>query len=438
MTLVRRASPKASGPFVVDADALPQTIEVVRTRAEAMGIEVVVADLAQGVPDGDVCGVLLQYPGASGRILDPRELAEDAAAKGAKLVVAADLLALTLLESPGELGADVVVGSTQRFGVPLFYGGPHAGYMAVAVGSRAAPAGPAGRRVRRRRGPARLPARAADPRAAHPSRQGDVQHLHRPGAARRRRLDVRRLPRAGGAARDRAADPPVRRRARRRAARGRRRGACTARSSTRCWPGCPDGPPRWSPRRMRRVSSCAWSTPTTSASPAPSAPTSARSRRVLRGLRRRAHRARRRRHPHPGRAAGRAAPAYAVPGARGVQQPPLRDPDAALPAPAVGARLRARPRHDPARLLHDEAQRDHRDGAGVAAGLRRPAPVRARRGRRSATGSSSTSSRAGWPRSPATTGSRSSRTPARRASWPGCSRSAATTAPAARARATSA
>jgi glycine dehydrogenase len=139
MTLVRRALPsskrgKATGPFVVDSDALPQTIEVVRTRAEAMGIEVVVADLADGVPAGELCGVLLQYPGASGRILDPRELAEDVAARGGKLVVAADLLALTLLESPGELGADVVVGSSQRFGVPLFYGGPHAGYMAVAAG----------------------------------------------------------------------------------------------------------------------------------------------------------------------------------------------------------------------------------------------------------------------------------------------------------------
>src|SRR4051794_4506955 len=143
MTLVRRANRKATGPFVVDADALPQTIEVVRTRAEAMGIEVVVADLADGVPAGDVCGVLLQYPGASGRILDPRELAEDVASRGGKLVVAADLLALALLESPGELGADVVVGSSQRFGVPLFYGGPHprhisggppAGYMAVAAG----------------------------------------------------------------------------------------------------------------------------------------------------------------------------------------------------------------------------------------------------------------------------------------------------------------
>ena len=107
---------------------------MVRTRAEAMGIEVVVADLADGVPAGDVCGVLLQYPGASGRILDPRELAEDVSARGGMLVVAADLLALTLLESPGELGADVVVGSSQRFGVPLFYGGPHAGFMAVGPG----------------------------------------------------------------------------------------------------------------------------------------------------------------------------------------------------------------------------------------------------------------------------------------------------------------
>ncbi len=139
MTLVRRArsqskGPKAAGPFVVDADALPQTIEVVRTRAEAMGIDVVVADLADGLPDGDLCGVLVQYPGASGRILDPRELVEDVAARGGLSVVAADLLALTLLESPGALGADVVVGSSQRFGVPLFYGGPHAGFMAVAKG----------------------------------------------------------------------------------------------------------------------------------------------------------------------------------------------------------------------------------------------------------------------------------------------------------------
>ncbi|WP_282580338.1 aminomethyl-transferring glycine dehydrogenase [Nocardioides sp. InS609-2] len=134
MTLVRRANRKASGPFVIDSDALPQTIDVVRTRAEAMGIDVVVADLSEGLPEGELCGVLVQYPGASGRILDPRAVIEETHARNALVVVAADLLALTVLESPGELGADVVVGSSQRFGVPLFYGGPHAGYMAVSAG----------------------------------------------------------------------------------------------------------------------------------------------------------------------------------------------------------------------------------------------------------------------------------------------------------------
>ncbi|MFW6774908.1 aminomethyl-transferring glycine dehydrogenase [Nocardioides sp. CPCC 205120] len=138
MTLVRRAQRRASGPFVVDADALPQTIDVVRTRAEAMGIEVVVADLTDGLPptvaETGLCGVLVQYPGASGRVLDPRPLVEAAHGLGALVVVAADLLALTLLESPGALGADVAIGSTQRFGVPLFHGGPHAAYIAVRDG----------------------------------------------------------------------------------------------------------------------------------------------------------------------------------------------------------------------------------------------------------------------------------------------------------------
>ncbi|MGH3345574.1 MAG: aminomethyl-transferring glycine dehydrogenase [Nocardioides sp.] len=134
MTLVRRANRKATGPFVVDADTLPQTIDVVRTRAAAMGIEVVVADLTEELPEGLLCGVLVQYPGVSGRVLDPRRIVEAAHERDALAVVAADLLSLTLLESPGELGADVVVGSSQRFGVPLWYGGPHAGFMAVAAG----------------------------------------------------------------------------------------------------------------------------------------------------------------------------------------------------------------------------------------------------------------------------------------------------------------
>ena len=107
---------------------------MVRTRAEAMGIDVVVADLDQGLPEGELCGLLVSYPGASGRVVDPRPLIEAAHERDALVVVAADLLALTVLEAPGELGADVVVGSSQRFGVPLFYGGPHAGFMAVADG----------------------------------------------------------------------------------------------------------------------------------------------------------------------------------------------------------------------------------------------------------------------------------------------------------------
>jgi len=139
MTLVRRAqrpTPAGNGPgaFVVDADALPQTIAVVRTRAGAMGIDVVVADLATGLPEGEISGVLVQYPGASGRLWDPRAVIEEAHERKALAVVAADLLALTLVESPGALGADVAVGSSQRFGVPLFYGGPHAGYMSVRAG----------------------------------------------------------------------------------------------------------------------------------------------------------------------------------------------------------------------------------------------------------------------------------------------------------------
>jgi len=134
MTLARRANRGASGPFVVDANALPQSIAVIETRARAMRIDVVIADLSAGLPDGDLCGVLVQYPGADGAVLDPGPVIEAAHARGATAVVAADLLALTLLESPGSMGADVVVGSSQRFGVPLFYGGPHAGYMAVRSG----------------------------------------------------------------------------------------------------------------------------------------------------------------------------------------------------------------------------------------------------------------------------------------------------------------
>ena len=135
MTLARRSSKApADAAFVVDADCHPQTIAVVQTRARPLGLDVRVADLSGGLPDGEVFGVLLQYPGSGGAVRDLRPVLAAARERGALGVVAADLLALTLLTSPGELGADVAVGSSQRFGVPLGYGGPHAGYLAVRTG----------------------------------------------------------------------------------------------------------------------------------------------------------------------------------------------------------------------------------------------------------------------------------------------------------------
>jgi len=136
MHMCRAAAPSSQGErnvFLASSACHPQTLAVVRTRAEAAGItvrEVEVAELRDG-DFGGVFGVLLQYPTTDGRVLDYAPLAERAHAAGALVVVAADLLALTLLRPPGELGADVAVGSAQRFGVPLFYGGPHAAYLAT-------------------------------------------------------------------------------------------------------------------------------------------------------------------------------------------------------------------------------------------------------------------------------------------------------------------
>ncbi|GGK90136.1 glycine dehydrogenase (decarboxylating) [Sphaerisporangium melleum] len=134
MTLARRAGRAKSPVFVVDADALPQTKAVLATRAEPLGIELAEADLSAGLPDGELFGVLVQYPGAGGRLKDFRAVAEQAHARGALVVAAADLLALTLVEAPGTLGADIAIGSSQRFGVSFGFGGPHAAYMSVREG----------------------------------------------------------------------------------------------------------------------------------------------------------------------------------------------------------------------------------------------------------------------------------------------------------------
>ncbi len=131
MALCQRMSKSKSMRFVVDHDCLPQTIEIIKTRAEPMGIDVVVVDPAALTADEQMFGLLLQYPGASGEIHNYRDIVKQAQQQGALVVMAADILSLVLLESPGSLGADVAIGSTQRFGVPLGFGGPHAGYMAT-------------------------------------------------------------------------------------------------------------------------------------------------------------------------------------------------------------------------------------------------------------------------------------------------------------------
>ncbi len=132
MLVARRASKAKTALFLVDVDALPQTKALLHHRAAAVGIRILETSFEGEVPEA--FGAFVQYPGATGRIWDFSAVAEAVHAAGGLVVAAADLLALTLLRSPGSLGADVAVGTTQRFGVPLGFGGPHAGYMAVRAG----------------------------------------------------------------------------------------------------------------------------------------------------------------------------------------------------------------------------------------------------------------------------------------------------------------
>jgi glycine dehydrogenase len=132
MAMCHRLNPNAGVKFLVDADCHPQTIDVVRTRAEPIGVDVVVTDIdADDIPGDGVFGALLQYPGSSGKVRDLRPVIEQLHAQGALVAVASDLLALVLLTPPGEMGADVVIGSSQRFGVPMGFGGPHAAFFAT-------------------------------------------------------------------------------------------------------------------------------------------------------------------------------------------------------------------------------------------------------------------------------------------------------------------
>jgi glycine dehydrogenase len=136
MTLCHRTLRTDRSTFAVDADVHPQTLAVVRTRAEALGMSVAVGEWReQDVPD-DTFAVLLQQPASSGRLHDDAGVVERLHARDVRVVVATDLLACTLVTPPGEQGADVVVGSAQRFGVPMMYGGPHAAFIAVREADR--------------------------------------------------------------------------------------------------------------------------------------------------------------------------------------------------------------------------------------------------------------------------------------------------------------
>lgn len=133
--MMYRANRKVkNGFFAIDSRCLPQVISVTRGRAEMLGIPFVITDFSEGLPEGDLYGIVLAYPGNEGDIRDIEPLIKAAKERNALVTVVADLLALTLLKSPGELGADIAVGNTQRFGLPFFFGGPHAAYMAVHKG----------------------------------------------------------------------------------------------------------------------------------------------------------------------------------------------------------------------------------------------------------------------------------------------------------------
>ncbi len=127
----RKGAKRNAGKFLVDRNIFPQTLGVLENRAEPRNIELVISNISEEDFSDDVFGLILQYPDSNGEIRDYRKLIASAKEKGIKVIIAADILALALLTPPGELGADVAVGSTQRFGIPIGFGGPHAAYFAT-------------------------------------------------------------------------------------------------------------------------------------------------------------------------------------------------------------------------------------------------------------------------------------------------------------------
>ena len=380
MTVARRVSKARSNRFVVDLDLFPQTLATLQTRAEPLGIEIVQADLAAGLPAGGCFGVLAQYPGASGLVRDLEPLAEAAHAEGALVCVAADLLALVLLKPPGEMGADVVVGTSQRFGVPIGFGGPHAAYMSVRSGlERALPGRLVGvsidadgnpalrlalqtreQHIRREKATSNictaqvLLAVMASMYAVYHGREGlelIAERVHRLTAILARGL------RDGGlelvhddffdTIRVRVphhADAVI--------AAARKRGINLLRvDADTVGISCDEVTERPQVEHLWHAFRVQGDIEVLDADT-------------------------------PGDSGGARAHER-LPLAPGLQRAPLGDPDAALPAHALGPRRRARPLDDPARLLHDEAQRDDRDAGRLLARVLNDPPVRAARpGRR--------------------------------------------------------
>ncbi len=195
MTMARRVSKSKSNRFLIDANCFPQTIDVVKTRAGYFGFDLVIAPI-DSVKDEEFFGALLQYPGDNGEVRDLTDLIAGLKAKGACVAVASDLMALVLLKSPGTMGADIALGSSQRFGIPMGFGGPHAAFFATRAANVRSMAGPHHRHLQGCPRQDRLSHDAADARTAHPPRKGQLQHLYLAGAARQHGGHVRRLSRA--------------------------------------------------------------------------------------------------------------------------------------------------------------------------------------------------------------------------------------------------
>ena len=376
MALAERAAQAKSKSFFVDAEVHPQTLAVLRTRAEPLGWNLIVGDPLTDLDKAEVFGGLLQYPGTSGAVRDLRPAIAALRAKGALAVVAADLLALTLIASPGELGADIAIGSAQRFGVPMGYGGPHAAYMSVRDAlKRSLPGRIVGLSVDSRGQPAyRL---ALQTREQHIRREKATSNIctaqvllaviasmyavyHGPeGLTHIARTVHRRavvlaagLAKLGFAPESPAFFDTVTVQA------GAKQNEIVARAlAEKINLRIGDGDARHRGRRDHDACHRRGGV--------------ARVRRQAFLCGHRGQRARnasprtqaRQRLPHPSR----------------VPYPPLRDRAVALHAQALGPRPRARPRDDPARLLHHEAERDHGNDPADLARVRQPASVRARR-----------------------------------------------------------